>query len=173
MKSKSIRGALAGLLCTAAVAALSINNETFFGAEWLLRDWIAARQAQNRPPDPRIVIVAISDAATRALADYGRPQTYTRELYALAIEELRRAGASVVAIDVLLAEENANDPEGDRHLASALQAGRVVLGIQTAPTNDRAAAATLPPELLWRVRGDTSLEPSGAILPLGMFRAPV
>ncbi|MGZ8850645.1 MAG: CHASE2 domain-containing protein, partial [Thermoanaerobaculia bacterium] len=99
MTGKSIRGALAGLLCTVVVAAFSINNETYFGAEWLLRDWISARLALHRAPDPRIMIVPISDSAARALAEYGRPQTYTRELYALAIEELRRAGAAVIGID--------------------------------------------------------------------------
>src|SRR6185295_8521921 len=87
---QSIRGALAGILCTAVVAALSIHNETYFGAEWLLRDWISARLARHRPPDPRIVIVSISDSAAEALRDSGRPETYSRELYALAFEELWR-----------------------------------------------------------------------------------
>ncbi|MGZ8828880.1 MAG: CHASE2 domain-containing protein [Thermoanaerobaculia bacterium] len=169
MTGKSIRGALAGLLCTVVVAAFSINNETYFGAEWLLRDWISARLALHRAPDPRIMIVPISDSAARALTEYGRPQTYTRELYALAIEELRRAGAAVIGIDVLLAEENAADPEGDRHLVEAVRGGSVVLGAQTAPPNERTGPSTVPPEYLWHVHGPSTLTPSHAVLP--MFRA--
>jgi adenylate cyclase len=170
---KAIRGALAGLLCTVVVAAFSINNETYFGAEWLLRDWIAARLALHRPPDPRIVIVPISESAASSLADYGRPQTYSRELYALTVEELQRAGAAVIAIDLLLAEENTDDPAGDRHLAEALRGGRAVLGAQTAPPNPRAGPSIVLSDLLWQVRGADALPPKNAILPLSSFHAPV
>jgi adenylate cyclase len=170
---KSIRGALAGLLCTVVVAAFSISNETYFGAEWLLRDWISARLALHRPPDPRIVIVPISDSAANKLADFGRPQTYSRELYALAIEELRRAGASVIAIDLLLAEENPNEAAGDRHLSEALRGGHVVLGAQTAPPNPRAGPSVVSSDLLWQVRGADTLPAKSAILPLSSFHAPV
>ena len=125
-----LRGAIAGLICTAVVAAFSINNETYFGAEWLLRDFVSARLARHRPPDPRIVIVPISDSSARALSEFGRPQTYSRELYALAIEELKRAGAKVIAIDLLFSEENPQDPAGDRHMHDVVQ-GPVVLAAQT------------------------------------------
>ncbi|HEX9160672.1 MAG TPA: adenylate/guanylate cyclase domain-containing protein [Thermoanaerobaculia bacterium] len=166
MSRTSIRGALAGLLCTTALAALSIHNESYFGAEWLLRDFVSAGLAAHRPPDPRIVIVTISDTAARVLAEYGRPQTYTRELYALAIEELRRAGAAVIAIDVLLAEENAGDPAGDRHLAQVASADDVVLGAQTMPPNERTPPSTLPPDMLWRVSGPVALPPSRVVPPI-------
>ena len=150
MTRKSIRGALAGLLCTVVVAALSLNNETYFGAEWLLRDWISVRLARHRPPDPRIVIAAIGEKTTSVLAEgYGRPQAYTRELYALAIEELRRAGASVVVFDILFAEENPNEAEGDRHFSSALRSVPSVLGADT----PQGAPNAIPPEYaakLWR-----------------------
>ncbi|HSP15900.1 MAG TPA: adenylate/guanylate cyclase domain-containing protein [Thermoanaerobaculia bacterium] len=129
MNRKLFRGALAGILCTLAVAAISIRNETYFGTEWLLRDFTSEHLAARRPPDPRIVIAAIGEKTTRLLAEaYGRPQSYSRELYAIAIEELRRAGASVVAFDILFAEENLNDPEGDRHFAAALLTMPTVLG---------------------------------------------
>jgi adenylate cyclase len=164
--AKSIRGAIAGLLCTALVAAISIHNEHYFGAEWLLRDWISARLARHRPPDPRIVIVPISDAAVRVLNEYGRPQTYSRELYALVIGELREAGASVVAVDVLLSEENAADPAGDRHLADIVKIAPVVLGAQTSPPNERTGPTNVPAGLLWSVSGAPQLTPMRAVLPL-------
>ena len=166
MTGKPIRGAIAGLLCTALVAAISIHNEHYFGAEWLLRDWISARLARHRPPDPRIVIVPISDSAARALSEYGRPQTYTRELYALVVEELRHAGAAVIAIDVLLSEENSADAAGDRHLTEVLRDAPVVLGAQTSAPNKRNLPATLPPDLLWSVNGAEQLEPKAALLPV-------
>jgi adenylate cyclase len=119
---KLLRGALAGILCTLAVAAVSIRNETYFGAEWLLRDFTTAHLAARRPPDRRIVLVTISEKTTQVLAEagFGRPQSYTRELYATALDELHRAGASVVAFDILFTEENLNDPEGDRKFGASL-----------------------------------------------------
>ena len=166
MTATSIRGAIAGLLCTILVGAVSIHNQSYFGAEWLLRDWISARLARHRPPDPRIVIVPISDSAARALSEYGRPQTFTRELYALVVDELRHAGAAVIAVDVLLSEENGADPAGDRHLAEVVRDAPVVLAAQTAPRNDRTGPATLPPDLLWSVSGEEQLEPRAALLPV-------
>ncbi|HEY8712094.1 MAG TPA: CHASE2 domain-containing protein, partial [Thermoanaerobaculia bacterium] len=166
MTRKSIRGALAGLLCTTIVAAISIHNETYFGAEWLLRDWVSARLARHRPPDPRIVIVPISDSAARVLSEFGRPQTYSRELYALAVDELRRAGAAVIGIDVLLSEENLADAAGDRHLGDVVRGAPVVLGAQTFAPNERTGPATVPSNLLWSVGGATPLGPKRAVLPL-------
>ncbi len=171
MTPRSLRGAIAGLLCTALIAAVSVSNETYFGAEWLLRDWISARLAVHRQPDPRIVLVPISDSAARVLADYGRPQSYTRELYAMAIEELRRAGAVVIAVDLLLAEENVADPAGDRRLAEVLRTTPAILGAETMAPNERAAASALAPDLVWSIRGETQLQPKHAILP--RFPAPI
>ncbi len=170
MTWKLTRGALAGILCTLAVAAISIRNETYFGAEWLLRDFSTAHLAARRPPDPRIVIVAISEKTTGLLAEaYGRPQSYTRELYATAIDELRRAGASVVVFDILFAEENLNDPEGDRRFAAALPSMPTILGADTMPMPKGATANAAAVAASWQARGIPG-PPMRPVLPHPLFQ---
>ncbi|HEY8850039.1 MAG TPA: hypothetical protein VIO12_12135, partial [Thermoanaerobaculia bacterium] len=66
--------ALLGALCAAAVALISLADETFLGAEWLLHDAFTRIIAAHRTPDPRIVIIAVSEQAIRNLEElYGRP----------------------------------------------------------------------------------------------------
>jgi class 3 adenylate cyclase/CHASE2 domain-containing sensor protein len=127
-----LRGFLAGALCAALAAVLFF---TFFGrAEWWLFDLESRQLARSRPADPRIVLVTVSDEAIRNLAElYGRPP-YSRAVWALVVDELQRDGAKVIAFDLLLSEENANDPEGDRALAGAIAGAPVVLAAQTEPT---------------------------------------
>ena len=90
------------------------------------------------PPSPRIVVAAIDDEALNTVGRWPWP----REKLARAIDELRLAGASVVALDLLLDEPQekrlVGDPQqpqtiqevdGDGELAAAIRAhGNVVLG---------------------------------------------
>src|SRR5215212_7137820 len=106
-----------GAACAAVVALLFLISPGFFGAEWWLFDRYSRQLAESRPPDPRIVLVAVSDKAVRNLDElYGRP-SYSREVWALLVEELRRDGAKTVAFDILFTEENQADPAGDRAFA--------------------------------------------------------
>ncbi|HEX8255760.1 MAG TPA: adenylate/guanylate cyclase domain-containing protein [Thermoanaerobaculia bacterium] len=117
-----------GALCAAIVAAILFLSPTFFGAEWWLFDRYSRRLAESRPADPRIVLVTVSDESVRALAElYGRPQSYSREVWALAVDELKRAGAAAIAFDILFSEENPAAPEGDRAFAAALDGAPVIL----------------------------------------------
>src|SRR5207244_110548 len=128
-------GALIGLLCALAIAAASW---LLLPIEWELHDAFTRRIAKDTKPDPRIVIVAISDEAIHALEPiYGRTP-FPRLVYALAINELRRAGARVVAIDVALTGEDLDRPESDRAFADSLQGAPVVLAV---PTRGKATAA--------------------------------
>jgi class 3 adenylate cyclase/CHASE2 domain-containing sensor protein len=127
-----LRGFLAGALCAALAAAVLLF--TFFDrAEWWLFDFQSRQLARSRPADPRIVLLTVSDEAIRNLAElYGRPP-YSRAVWALVTDELKRDGAKVIAFDLLLSEENANDPEGDRAFAEAVAGTPVVLAADTEP----------------------------------------
>ncbi len=92
-----------------------------------------------------IVIVAIDEESLSALGHWPWP----RRWHAQMIQRLTQAGAKVIGMDILFAEPDAQDPEGDELLALAIRAhGRVVLAV--APEMQRGAqlAATLPIEPL-------------------------
>ncbi|MCU1231151.1 MAG: adenylate cyclase [Acidobacteria bacterium] len=157
-------GALIGLLCALALAAAS---QLLLPIEWELHDAITRVIAVRTPPDPRIVIVGVSDEALRALEpDYGRPP-FPREVYAIAIEELRRAGARVIAIDVALTGEDAAHPEGDRGFAEALRGAPVVLAVPSRVDAPRPATFA---SKLWRLEGAEATLPVGVDEPSAMFR---
>ena len=157
-------GALIGLLCALAVAAAS---QLLRPIEWELHDAFTRVIAKDAKPDSRIVIVAISDQAIHALEPiYGRTP-FPREVYALAIDELRRAGARVVAIDVALTGEDLDRPESDRAFADSLQGAPVVLAV---PTREKAAAPpTTIASKLWRVAGAPRRDPIGVDEPREIF----
>ncbi|HYK01457.1 MAG TPA: adenylate/guanylate cyclase domain-containing protein [Thermoanaerobaculia bacterium] len=116
-----------GALCAALVAALYLASPSLLGAEWWLFDIYSRQLAESRPADPRIVLVPVDDASIANLDElYGRPP-YPREAWALVVDELERAGAKVIAFDVLFTEENPASPEGDRAFATALEGAPVIL----------------------------------------------
>ncbi|MEO8033586.1 MAG: adenylate/guanylate cyclase domain-containing protein [Acidobacteriota bacterium] len=151
MKPRLSRGILAGLLCAAAIAAISLIDKPFLGAEWLLFDAFTRRIAATRRPDPRIVIVNVGEQTIANLsADFGRPP-YPRTVYADAIAELQRAGASVIGVDIAFSEEDRDHPEADRRLAEVLSNAPVVLGADTEP----GPSVGLDPfrDRYWRIDG--------------------
>ncbi len=80
----------------------------------------------GRPAPPDIVILAIDEAS---LARIGR-WPWSRHELASGIEQLTRAGAGPVLLDVILAEPQQGDSRADSHLAQAIaRHGRVVLPV--------------------------------------------
>ena len=165
------RGALAGLLCAAIVAAVSLADRTFLGAEWLLHDAFTKSIARAHQPDPKIVVVGVSEQAISVLATagYGRPP-YPRDVYADAIAELRRAGARVIGVDIAFTEEDLVHPDADRKLAAALEQAPVILGIDTtrAEPDDKPNAGSFASDL-WRIGGAPSAERYVPRVPLALF----
>jgi adenylate cyclase len=145
------RGFVAGLACAVVVACISLADRTFLGAEWLLSDSFTRRIAASRPPDPRIILVTVSEQTIGYLSgDYGRPP-YSRDVYADVIAELQRAGAAVIGVDIAFSEEDGAHPEGDRRLAEVLNGAPVVLGAQTEPGPSLGADPFR--DRYWRIEG--------------------
>jgi adenylate cyclase len=160
--------ALIGALCAAVIVLISLADDTFLGAEWLLHDAFTRNIAAHRTPDPRIVLVTISDQAIRNLEElYGRPP-YSREVYAIAIDELHRAGAAIVAIDILFLEGDRDHPEGDRRLATSVGAMPVVLAAQTSEKPPLPIAPEYLPKL-WVLRSESPSRPMQLATPLPAF----
>ncbi len=82
--------------------------------------------ALQRPVSRDVMVVAIDD---RSLAELGR-WPWSRAQHAELIERLSDAGARAIALDLILAGEDRQNPEGDLALARALQLnGKVVLPV--------------------------------------------
>jgi len=71
--------------------------------------------APPRPPQPGATIVAIDEPS---FSEIGQRWPWPRDLHARLVESLRRAGAKVIAFDIIFAEPS--DGDADRAFASAL-----------------------------------------------------
>ncbi|MEO6260285.1 MAG: adenylate/guanylate cyclase domain-containing protein [Thermoanaerobaculia bacterium] len=162
-----LRGAALGALCAALVAALSLADPSFLGTEWLLEDPFHRAVAASHPPDPRIVVVAVSEEAMARLnlAGYGRPP-YPRSVYAQVVRELQHAGAAVIAIDIAMSEEDVQHPESDREFAEVVRTAPVVLAVQPAAIT---ASPGVPEAQTWEIAGPPS--PLRGVVPSWFARA--
>lgn len=130
--------ALLGLGTTAIIVALLLTR-SLDQVEYPSLDLRAVTFTRfSPPPNPKIAVVAIDDEALNTVGRWPWP----REKLARAIDELRLAGAKVIALDLLLDEPQERrlvgdpaDPEsiqivdGDKELADAIRAhGNVVAG---------------------------------------------
>ncbi|MFH1021191.1 MAG: CHASE2 domain-containing protein, partial [Pseudomonadota bacterium] len=97
----------------------SLENHAF--------DTLTVATCPNAQETP-IFIVGIDDESIAAL---GLPWPWPRSLYARLIEALNRAGAGVIAFDIIF--ERPSDPDEDASLIEAIRgAGNVVLGASLA-----------------------------------------
>lgn len=125
------RRRMAALLILAVAVVFSLfvwGVEPFQSWEWALSD----RLYREQDGSPNIVVVGIDD---ETLATYGRLGDWPRSLHAAAIDHLREAEASVVALDLLFVEES----EEDEALAASFSGGKVVLatgGLDPLDTED-------------------------------------
>lgn len=128
-----------GLLITLVMMGLS-RTDLLDRLEFVLQDFNAQRFTANSPgPDPRMVMIGIDDVSISTVGKWPWP----RERLAQVVRELDRAGAGVIALDLLQDDPQAPRPEldvtdpsrvvrmidGDAEFAEAVKAhGRVVLG---------------------------------------------
>jgi adenylate cyclase len=96
--------------------------------------WLSDQLFMAEPPSPNIVVVGIDDDT---LQTFGKWSEWTRDLHALALENLAVAGAKVIGFDVLFVDSSPDDAL----LAEAIEnAGNVVLpvaGTQALPDSGK------------------------------------
>ncbi|NBQ14440.1 MAG: CHASE2 domain-containing protein, partial [Proteobacteria bacterium] len=114
---------LAGLLATVAVLLAGMAG-LLNRIEWWTQDqrFLRAR-ASAEPMGDRVKLVAIDD---RALDTIGR-WPWSRDVLAIAFDEIARAGAKTVAVDVLFSD--AQNAEADGALAKAIAKTPTVLSV--------------------------------------------
>lgn len=108
-------------------------DRVFYDAQ--LRLW-------NRPASEDIVIIAIDEATLR---EFGR-WPWSRQVHARLLRILRQEQPKAIAFDIIFAEPNLQDAEGDAAFAEAIRAsGRVVLPVlMEQPRAGSQAVETLP-----------------------------
>jgi adenylate cyclase len=108
---------------------LAVSIHPFTSINW----WLSDQLFTPEPPSPNIVIVGIDDAT---LKTYGKWSEWQRKLHAQAIDNLNKAGARVIGLDILFTDTSVDDPV----LAQAIEnAGNVVLpvvGVEPLPSNE-------------------------------------
>lgn len=93
--------------------------QPFYSINLLLSDQLFTPE----PPSPNIVIVGIDDAT---LKTYGKWSEWQRKLHAQAIDNLSKAGARVIGLDILFTDASVDDSV----LAQSIEnAGNVVLPV--------------------------------------------
>jgi len=127
-------------LCTAAVLILHATLAPYRRFENQVRDMVTQYCTRRAVVDPRLVYLAIDDKtmdlpgllspedinSSPALQEMAGNFPWPRDVYALVIDRLMRAGAKVVAFDILFPAAR----EGDAQLKAALDQyhDRVVIG---------------------------------------------
>ncbi|SEP63247.1 EAL domain-containing protein [Nitrosomonas ureae] len=87
---------------------------------------------QHYSPDDDIVIVAIDEESIKTLGRW----PWSRSVHAELIKRLESIGNPAVAFDLIFSEPQANDPDADHSLASAIAShGRVILPV--VPVDDK------------------------------------
>jgi adenylate cyclase len=85
--------------------------------------WLSDQLFMTEPPSPNIVVVGIDDDT---LQTFGKWSDWSRDLHALALDNLAAAGAKVIGVDILFVDSSQND---ERLAESMANAGNVVLPI--------------------------------------------
>jgi CHASE2 domain-containing sensor protein len=115
---KSVIGVLVLMALMKSLGVTDSLNRWLTDAHWRFRAHI-----KPTPFPDDILIVAIDDKSLRKL---GRLRYWSRKRYAQLLERLKLAKA--VGIDILFAEPDERDPQGDAAFAAAIRRhGRVVL----------------------------------------------
>ena len=145
-----------------ALAWVLVASDALQRADNLLYD-LDARLLSRSPPQ-QIAIVAIDEESLSALGRWPWP----RRVHAQMIERLTQAGAKVIGMDILFAEPDAHDPDGDTLLArSILTHGRVVLPVAPAMVSGRRLGETQPIAALAQAARighvDVELDPDGIV----------
>jgi adenylate cyclase len=96
---------------------------TFVQPFSFIQRWLSDQLFMTEAPSPNIVVVGIDDAT---LQTFGKWSDWTRDLHALALDNLAAAGAKVIGFDVLFVDSSPDD----ELLATVIKnVGNVVLPI--------------------------------------------
>jgi CHASE2 domain-containing sensor protein/signal transduction histidine kinase len=106
------------------VAALLVERDWLWRWDYVIYD--ASLSLQRAPAPDDIVIIAIDEASLTELGRWPWP----RRIHAQLLRRLQQAQPAAVALDVIFAEPDRGDPQGDQALADAVrESGYVVLPV--------------------------------------------
>lgn len=114
--SEPFRSALILLLLTVLLAASG------WLSPWDLLLYDLQMGAKSIPPSDDIVIVAIDEKSLKALGRW----PWSRRVHAELVDRLTQAGAKAIVFDILMSEEDRNDPAADVQLIQSVAASERV-----------------------------------------------
>jgi diguanylate cyclase (GGDEF)-like protein len=130
---------LLSLLMLGIVAGLAYSDVLHRWDGWIY-DWQI--QSFSRMPPEDVVIVAVDE---RSLTQLGR-WPWSRRIHAELLRNLSSYGAKAVAMNILFAEPDNTDPDGDDILAEAIRDnGRVVLPVSYEALPSGSGLREIPP----------------------------
>lgn len=102
----------------------------------------AAIQATPAPVQNDVVIIAIDEKSLNGIGQW----PWRRAIHAQLVDKLNRYNASLITFDILFSERDANYPDDDRILASAIRsASNVILPMHIHPLNYGSSLAEILP----------------------------
>ena len=145
-------------LCTAAVLVMHARLAPFRRLESQAGDLVTQYFTRPAKADPRLTYVALDDAtmnaggnlfaddlaASPALQKMAAGWPWPRDVYALLIDRLMQAGASVVALDILLPAAREGDPALKAVLDKYRERVVIVSNFADEPTPGAPRSYTLP-----------------------------
>lgn len=137
--------ALAWGLGTTLFMALLYIFDVFAMSEYGTINWRFEMRGKKTPVAP-VVIVAIDDESINGwMDDQGRTQsmpdrwTWPRTVYSKLVDNLKSAGAKIIAFDMVFSESSRLDPKQDQEFGdSCRKAGNVVIGERFAEAGDES-----------------------------------
>ncbi|HTM32982.1 MAG TPA: CHASE2 domain-containing protein [Vicinamibacterales bacterium] len=147
----------ARLAAIALTAAVTMFRPALAGIDLHVYDAIVAHAVQDVPA--RVAVVAIDDAALAEIGQWPWP----RSVLASLVDAVRTLGATSVVFDVLLAEPDRGDSEGDAALAEAVRRIPTVTGHAFVFDNHGADTACAVPAVAVVESGDLAPVPRAAL----------
>jgi adenylate cyclase len=155
---KLVAAAAIGVVAVATAVAAG-RTDPFRRIENTTYDWRVKRQAAPGDPGSPIVIVDINESTVRALGPVVGRWPWPRAVHAAAIEYIAKAGAKVIAYDVLFTEHEGrsettingramNGADSDRALVEAVRAAGNVIFVGDAAYSGLASRADAPAPVL-------------------------
>lgn len=170
--------------CAFGLAGLAGLNGFVRGVENSSYDWRVRRTARPASPDSPIVIVDINESTVRAMEPLVGRWPWPRAVHAGAIDYIARAGAKVIAYDILFGERegrsqttiNGQAVTGDQSDAVLVDAVRtagnvVLLGETTFEGSTKTVAASAEAAAAFELPGRT-YQPGSGFLQRPTFQLP-
>lgn len=116
---------IASVLCS-LLLCLSLNFQLLEHSDFAIFDWQSKRLAPKLQVDDDIIVIAIDDYSLSAMRNIAGSWVWPRTVHAQLVEGLTSANAKAVVFDILFAEKDLYDPDGDAYFNQVMSENSTV-----------------------------------------------